>query len=130
MSPPHAQRDRLQTFAAMAFVAMTVAFGTWAIGGLGLLPGLLLTAPLGLCAGFVFRRSVRPLVAGGALALPYLSVAMVEIIATSGRALAPIAALAFGVVFVALLAPVTRNAKLAAVAAHAQSQRTSAGQSS
>lgn len=100
---------------AWAFVGMTAAFAAWSATVLPIWLGLVAALPLIVCAGGVFRSAVRPLVVAGAIALPYLAVIIVEIIATRGRAPALIAALACGVMFMTLLVPVTRNAKLAAL---------------
>ncbi len=80
---------------------------------------LLLVAPLLLTCLFVFRARVRPLVLAGALALPYLCFAIVEVVATNASRPEPIVAVVCGVLFITLLAPATRNAKLLAQAAAA-----------
>ena len=108
---------RFHLLTALAFVAMTACFAWWNVSGFRDPAKLLLVAPLIVTCAFVFRRRVRPLVVAGALALPYLCFAIVEIVATNASRPQPIAAVIFGVLFIALLAPATRNAKLAAQAA-------------
>lgn len=99
---------------ALAFVAMSLCFAWWNWAGFSDPAKLVLVAPLLLVSLFVFRTRVRPLVVAGALALPYLCFAIVEVVATNASRPQPIAAVIFGVLFIALLAPATRNAKLAA----------------
>jgi hypothetical protein len=106
----------LHVATAAAFVAMSAGFVWWNWQAFADPGALLLVAPLVLASLFVFRRSVRPLVVAGALALPYLCLAIVEIIAANAARTAPIVAVACGVVFMALLGPATRNAKRAALA--------------
>lgn len=106
---------------ALAFCAMTAAFAWWNWSAFGKADALLLVAPLVLTCLFVFRSTVRPLVVAGALALPYLCFAIVEVVATNSTRWAPIVAVVFGVIFIAMLSPATRNAKLAAVAAARES---------
>jgi hypothetical protein len=105
-----------QTVAGIAYVGMSAAFVWWNWRAFGDPSKLLLVLPLVVASAFVFRRSVRPLVAAGTLALPYLCFAIVEIVAANAMRLAPIVALACGVVFMTLLAPVTRNARRQALA--------------
>lgn len=102
---------QLHLATALAFVAMSGAFVWWNWQAFADPGALLLVAPLVLVSAFVFRRSVRPLVVAGALALPYLCIALVEIIAANAARTAPIIAVACGVLFIALLGPATRNAK-------------------
>ncbi len=106
----------MQPLCALAFVAMTAGFVWWNLVAFSSPKSLALVAPLVVVSLFVFRRSVRALVVAGALALPYLCIALVEIIASNAARPAPIVAVACGIVFMILLAPVTRHAKLEALA--------------
>ena len=103
--------------AAAACVGMSAGFVWWNWQAFGDPLKLVLVLPLVIASLFVFRRSVRPLVAAGTLALPYLCFALVEIVASNAARLAPITAVAFGVLFMALLVPVTRSARRDALAA-------------
>ncbi|MEM6640120.1 MAG: hypothetical protein AAF610_09480 [Pseudomonadota bacterium] len=104
----------LQLATALSFVAMTACFAWWNLAGFQDPAKLLIVAPLLISSLFVFRARVRPLVVAGALALPYLCFAIVEVVATNASRPEPIAAVICGTIFIALLAPATRNAKLAA----------------
>lgn len=101
----------MHTAAGLAWWGMSASFVWWNWQSFHDVPKLLLVAPLVIFGLFVFRRSVRPLVAAGTLALPYLCFVIVEIVAANATRLAPICALACGIVFMTLLAPVTRNAR-------------------
>ncbi|MFK8016261.1 MAG: hypothetical protein AB8G17_12570 [Gammaproteobacteria bacterium] len=111
---------RLQWITALACVGMTAGFVWWNWQAFASAQALLLVLPMVVPTLFVFRRSVKALVVAGAMALPYLCIAIVEIIAANAASLPPIVAVTFGVVFMALLTPVTRNAKRAALVAHRQ----------
>lgn len=106
---------RLHLACAWAFVGMTAALTAWALTALPAWLAVPALLPALVGVGVVFRRTARPLVVAGALALPYLAVIIVEIIASGGRSLALNLALACGVTFVALLVPATRSARLAAL---------------
>ena len=102
--------------AAGAFVAMSASFAWWNWQAFADPAKLLLVLPLLLTCPFVFGRRVRPLVVAATLSLPYLCFALVEIVAANAARIAPIMAVACGVVFLALLPGVTRHAKREALA--------------
>ena len=102
---------------------MTLGFVWWNWQAFASVQALLLVLPMVIPTLFVFRRSVKALVIAGAMALPYLCIAIVEIIAANAASVPPIIAVSFGVLFMALLTPVTRNAKRAALIAHQQEKR-------
>ncbi len=115
----------MQRMCALAFVAMSAGFVWWNWQAFESLSKLALVAPLVVVSLFVFRRSVRALVVAGALALPYLCIALVEIVAANATRTAPIVAVACGIVFMILLAPVTRHAKREALAKYQQQLKES-----
>lgn len=99
-------KSLLESLSLLAFVAMVVSLWMWNPP----LWGPLLSLPLAACLPWMLARRVRAFVLGGALALPYLSYAIVEIvIARADRPAGAVAMLAAGAIFMALLSPVTRQ---------------------
>ncbi len=92
--------------ATAAFAALIVSLWTWHLPWLG----VALSVPLLVCLPFMLARRSRAYVMAGALALPYICYAMVEIlVATQSPPAAAIALLAAGAAFMVLLLPATRH---------------------
>ena len=89
-----------------AFGALILSLWAWHMPWLG----VALSLPLLACLPFMIARRSRAFVMGGALALPYICYAMIEILVASGaKPPAAIALLAAGAAFIGLLLPATRH---------------------
>lgn len=96
-----------ERIATLAFVAMSGSLWAWHAP----LPGVLLSLPLLACLPWMIALRARAFVVAGALALPYLCYAIVEILVATDKPPGAIALLAAGAVFMFFLTPAMRRMK-------------------